>query len=105
MKTKEITEVGTIKLIKMLGIRSSKYYSWKKRYGEINCHNAHNMKSNWIFDWEKEAIIKYAKKHYGEGYRRLTYMMLDENIAAVSPSTTYRILKCNASVGNGILKD
>ena len=77
----------------MIGITSSKYYSWKKRYGEVNHHNAHNMKSNWIFDWEREAIIKYAKKHYGEGYRRLTYMMLDENIVAVSPSTTYRILK------------
>lgn len=28
-----------------------------------------------------------------EGYRRLTYMMLDENIVAVSPSTVYRIFK------------
>ncbi|HKB86489.1 MAG TPA: hypothetical protein VKD08_09990, partial [Ignavibacteriaceae bacterium] len=35
----------------------------------------------------------YAEDHPGEGYRRLTYMMLDDNIAAVSPSTTYRVLK------------
>ena len=28
-----------------------------------------------------------------EGYRRLSFMMLDEDIAAVSPSTVYRILK------------
>lgn len=28
-----------------------------------------------------------------EGYRRLTYMMLDENVVAVSPASTYRILK------------
>ena len=28
-----------------------------------------------------------------EGYRRLTFMMLDEDIVAVSPSSTYRVLK------------
>ena len=44
-------------------------------------------------DREKEAIINYAQTHKGEGYRRLTYMMIDDNIAAVSPSTTYRVLK------------
>jgi len=44
-------------------------------------------------DWEKEAIIEYARNHIGEGYRRLTYMMLDENIVAVSPSSVYRTLK------------
>lgn len=77
----------------MIGISNSKYYDWKNRYGEVNHHNAHKMKRRWIFQWEKEAIIKYAKKHPNEGYRRLTYMMLDEDIVAVSPSTVYRILK------------
>jgi hypothetical protein len=28
-----------------------------------------------------------------EGYRRLTFMMLDRDIVAVSPSSTYRVLK------------
>lgn len=77
----------------MIGISNSKYYDWKNRYGEVNHHNAHKMKRRWIFQWEKETIIKYAKKHSNEGYRRLTYMMLDEDIVAVSPSTVYRILK------------
>ncbi|MBF8277621.1 MAG: yi5B, partial [Candidatus Brocadiaceae bacterium] len=27
-----------------------------------------------------------------EGYRRLTFMMLDANIVAVSPSSVYRVL-------------
>lgn len=43
-------------------------------------------------------VISYYHQHPGEGYRRLTYMMLDEDVAAVSPSTTYRILK-----GEGLL--
>jgi putative transposase len=43
---------------------------------------------------EKEAIIEYARRNEDkEGYRRLCYNMIDEDIAYVSPSTVYRILK------------
>ena len=42
--------------------------------------------------WEKQAIIEYASKHLEAGYRRLTWLMIDENIVAVSPSTTWRVL-------------
>ena len=28
-----------------------------------------------------------------EGYRRLTFMMLDDDVVAVSPSSVYRVLK------------
>lgn len=58
-----------------------------------NNHNGIIPKQNWLLEWEKEAIINYAKSHLGEGYRRLTYMMLDEDVVAVSPSSTYRVLK------------
>lgn len=84
----------------MIGINKSKYYKWKERLGKANCHNYNLPKSNWLLPWEKEAIINYAKNHYSEndyflrdGYRRLTYRMLDEDVAAVSPSSVYRILK------------
>lgn len=40
-----------------------------------------------------EEIIKYHNEHPLEGYRRLTFMMLDNNIVAVSPSSVYRVLK------------
>lgn len=43
--------------------------------------------------WERQAIIDYFDKHPLEGYRRLTFMMLDEGIVAVSPATVYRVLK------------
>lgn len=38
-------------------------------------------------------IIKYHNDHPLEGYRRLTFMMLDHDIVAVSPSSVYRVLK------------
>jgi len=81
------------KLLVMIGISSSKYYSWIDRHEQPKNHNGIIPKKHWILDWEREAIINYSLTHIGEGYRRLTYMMIDDNIAAVSPSTTYRVLK------------
>lgn len=79
--------------IKEIGINQSKYYSWIERKGKANSHNGKTPRGHWTLQWEREAIIKYAKSQPGEGYRRLTYMMIDDNIVAVSPSTTYRVLK------------
>jgi transposase InsO family protein len=50
-------------------------------------------KANWLLEDEKQNLLTFAKAHPGEGYRRLTYMMLDEDVVAASPSTTYRLLK------------
>jgi putative transposase len=44
-------------------------------------------------DWERSAILDFHDRHPLEGYRRLTFMMLDDDVAAVSPSTVYRVLK------------
>jgi len=80
-------------MIRLIGISSSKYYSWNERKGIDNNHNGKTPRGHWCLGWEKEAIINYAKKHPSEGYRRLTYMMIDDNIVAVSPATTYRVLR------------
>jgi transposase InsO family protein len=80
-------------MLKLIGINTSKYYSWNDRKGIVNNHNGKIPKENWLLDWEKGAIINYAKSHIAEGYRRLTYMMMDDDVVAVSPSSTYRILK------------
>lgn len=87
------TNIPLNKLLLIIGIASSKYYAWIDRYEKPNNHNGIIPKKHWILDWEREAIINYARTHTGEGYRRLTYMMIDDNIVAVSPSTTYRVLK------------
>jgi transposase InsO family protein len=36
--------------------------------------------------------LDFHDQHPLEGYRRLTFMMLDANVVCVSPSTTYRVL-------------
>ena len=91
--TKNKTDISNTVLLKMINLSSSKYYTWLSRHGLPNNHNGLIPKSNWLLDWEKEAVIHYAKDHIGEGYRRLTYMMMDEDVVAASPSVVYRVLK------------
>ena len=88
----ETSGISISKFILWLSISSSKFYSWRSRYGRVNEHNSWIPRDFWLEDWEKEAIIEFYLKHPDEGYRRLTYMMLDKDIAYVSPSTTYRVL-------------
>lgn len=59
----------------------------------MNEHNASVPRDHWIEDWEREAIIAFHGLYPLEGYRRLTFMMLDKTDVAVSPSTTYRTLR------------
>ena len=42
-------------------------------------------------DCEKQAIVGFHLKNPLEGYRRLTFMMLDAGTAAVSPSSVWRV--------------
>jgi hypothetical protein len=70
-----------------LGISSSKFYNWQKRYGKVNEHNGLVLRDFWLEEWEKEAIIAFHEQYPLEGYRRLSFMMLDRNIVALSPST------------------
>jgi putative transposase len=81
------------RLLGWLGLGTSKFHDWKHRYGKANEHNAHIPRDSWLEDWEKKAIIDYHDRHPLEGYRRLTFMMLDNDVVAVSPASVYRVLK------------
>jgi len=87
------TDIKAIKMVQWIGIARSKFYDWRSRYGKVNEHNAWIPRDFWLTDGEKQAIIDYYLDHPLEGYRRLTYMMMDADIVAVSPSSVYRALK------------
>ncbi|MBI1895022.1 MAG: IS3 family transposase [Acidobacteria bacterium] len=76
-----------------MGLGAGKFHDWKKRYGKVNEHNGPVPRDFWLEDWEKQAILEYHDRRPLEGYRRLTFLMLDDDIVAVSPSSTYRVLK------------
>lgn len=86
------TEIKAGKIVNHIGITRSKYYDWRRRYGKTNEHNAWIPRDFYLTDLEKRAIIAYYNGHLLEGYRRLTYMMIDDDIVAVSPSSVYRVL-------------
>lgn len=89
----EKTEVLQLRMIRWLGISRSKYFNWSNHYGKDNFHNSKIPRDYWLLEEEKEAIIRYYQEHPMNGYRALTYRMLDEDVVAVSPATTYRVLK------------
>ena len=88
----EKTEIGAGRFIGWLGITASKFYDWRERYGKVNEHNGWVPRDFWLEEWEKQAIIGFHLKNPLEGYRRLTFMMLDADIVAVSPSSVWRVL-------------
>jgi putative transposase len=87
------TELAAKVFVLWLGIALSKFYDWRKRYGKANEHNALVPRDDWLEAWEKRAILDFHDRHPLEGYRRLTFMMLDADVVAVSPSSVYRVLK------------
>ena len=95
----EKTQLPTGRLVGWLGVSRSKYYDWHTRYGRVNEHNAWIPRDFWLEAWEKEAIIDYCLSHRDDGYRRLTYMLMDEDIVAVSPSSVYRVLMAAGLLG------
>ena len=89
----EKTEIGAGRFIHWLGVRASKFYDWRERYGRVNEHNGWVPRDFWLEPWEKEAIIGFHRNNPLEGYRRLTFMMLDADVVAVSPSSVWRVLQ------------
>ena len=87
------TEVAVVRMTGWLGVRSSKFYDWRSRYGKANEHNAWVPRDHWLEPWEKAAIVEFERRYPLEGYRRLAFMMLDADVVAVSPSSVYRVLK------------
>ena len=54
--------------------------------GQLNGPAVEGFSAN---DEKRRAIIEYFGRHPLEGYRRLTFMMLDEDVVAESPASTY----------------
>ncbi len=87
------SELPTSRFLTWLGLARNKFAAWHTRYGKAHEHNAWIPRDFWLQDREKQAIIAFYHAHPLEGYRRLSFMMLDADVVAVSPSSVYRVLK------------
>jgi putative transposase len=88
----EKTEIAICRLIQWLKIGVSRFYDWRNRYGKVNEHNAWIPRDHWLEEWEKKAIVDFHHQNPLEGYRRLTFMMLDRDVVAASPASVWRVL-------------
>jgi putative transposase len=87
------TDIPVCRFLPWVGIGASKFHDWKQRFGMVNEHNAWVPRDHWLTDDEKEQICVCARQQPHEGYRRLTFMMLDADQVACSPASVYRVLK------------
>lgn len=86
------TEIPAERFIGWLGIARGKFFAWRKRYGKVNAHNARVPRDHWLTSEERLSIVAFHERYPLEGYRRLAFMMIDQDVVAVSPSSVYRVL-------------
>ncbi len=98
------TQLPVGRWLKWMEFSPRKFNRWRERYGMANEHNALIPRDHWLEDWEKEAIIAFFGQHPLEGYRRLTFMMLDADVVAVSPSSVYRVLRAAGLIADRFAK-
>ena len=82
--------------LKQLGVSPASYYRWRagaQRAGALPPEPARPLQVYEATDEEKRAVRSYALKHAGIRHRDLAWRMVDEEVAYLSPSTVYRILK------------
>jgi putative transposase len=89
----EKTGLAIERLLGWLELSVGKFYDWGQRYGQTNQHNGRVPRDFWLQDAEKQAILAFQELYPLEGYRRLSYMMIDYDVVAVSPSSVFRVLR------------
>jgi len=79
-----------------LGIPRRTYYRWLKEEARARALPAEPVQPVQPYEAlaeEKQAVLDYARRHPQLRHRELAWRMVDEDIACLSPSTVYRVLK------------
>ena len=90
-----LTKTGKNTMPKHIGLVPSTYYNWLQRSRQNRLDDEKPVGRNplRLLDWEKEAPRNFYLDNQENGYRRTTYMMIDQDVVYTSPSTVYRYLK------------
>lgn len=92
------TGIGYRRIVQWIGIGRSKFYQWQDRYGKVNEHNGWIPRDFWLCDWEKQAILDFWNIHNREGYRRMTYMMLDARRLVADYVRHYNTVRLHSAI-------
>ena len=83
------------RILGALGVTRSRYHAWQRR---ARCDALQDRSTARVADLdavtteEKQAVREYALAHPKDGYRRLAWQMVDEDVAFLSASSVYRVL-------------
>lgn len=83
------------RILKLYGIHKNSYYGWFDENDQLKGYQQRQALPTHILAEEIARVVEYRKQHKDVGYRKLTWMMVDEGIAAMSESSVYNILAAN----------
>ena len=93
-QAKSRSEMKVDESLRHLGVSRASFYRWKKEeaWDRERREPVKPVQAFEALDEEKDAVIKYAKKHPEIRHRELSWRMIDDDVAFLSASTVYRIL-------------
>jgi transposase InsO family protein len=93
-QTQERTGWTVRRILHHLGLSKARYRDWTKRAAAARLvdHRPIGPRHEAILPEERQAVITYALAHPKDGNRRLTWQLIDADVAYLSESSVYRIL-------------
>ncbi len=81
--------------LRALGVSRTTYYRWQREevWAKTSLKPPSPVQPYEALPEEKAAVVEYALKHPELRHRELAWRMVDEDVAYVSSSTVYRILR------------
>jgi transposase InsO family protein len=80
-------------VLDLYGLHRSTYYGWFDGNGNLRPPKERKVTNDRrVLDKEVQAVLAYRALHKEVGYRKLTWMMIDENIACLAESAVYQVL-------------
>jgi len=76
-----------------LGVSRSAYYRWRAGSVSPRGPGARPRLPHALLREEREAVVRFALEHPNPRHRELAWRMVDDDVAYVSPSSVYRILR------------
>ena len=94
VQTKERSGWPATRTLRALGISRRSYYRWldQERWAQEE-RRREPVQAYEALPEEKAAVLRFARQHAELRHRELAWRMVDEEVAFLSPSTVYRILK------------
>lgn len=91
VQTKKRSGWQVYRTLAALGVPRSVYYAWKGR-ASLEDRAGQPCRVYEVLPEERTAICDFALGYPKIGYRKLTWMMVDAQVACVGESTVYRVL-------------